>query len=89
MLLLECPDTTTARQVGEVLASARLKFKYTPGATPFSGGQRTHLRVLLDESRVYVDDLPEAALMADYQLSTLVAQLLPRRIVATLNIAEI
>ncbi len=89
MLLLECPDTTTARQVGEVLASARLRFKSTPGAVAPSGEQRTYLRILRDESRVYVDDLPEAALMADCQLSTLVAQLLPRRIVATLNIAEI
>lgn len=59
MLVLNCPDGAVARDVVEVLASARLRFKPVRGGAGSVGDSGpVHLNVLRDGVRVYVGDPP-------------------------------
>ncbi|UFP94976.1 hypothetical protein [Gloeobacter morelensis] len=86
MLVLNCPDGAVARDVVEVLASARLRFKPVRGGAGSVGDSGpVHLNVLRDGVRVYVGDPPGTEVL-HCELSTLVVQLLPRHLVANLTI---
>ncbi|AGY60637.1 hypothetical protein [Gloeobacter kilaueensis] len=86
MIVLYCPDEASASSVVEVLASARLRFKSAQGGTGVAQDRRgLQLELLRDRTRVYVGELPATAALR-CELTTLVAQLLPRHLTANLII---